>query len=166
MNIRPETQLLFKGWAAIAWVSLLFVSHALAQWPFPPVTTPDAQRNAMSVVRSRIGWVENATKTAPNYGPNGYANIWQQFQGLRAAYENFKQTLTPQQRAAGANSLAELDAGLDIIQEAFANYENDWAAGRSAAAALRDLCRVMRDGTRLWWHELNKTCASLRVGRI
>jgi hypothetical protein len=43
------------------------------------------------------------------------------FQAVRDQYNGFKSTLTPQQLASSTNQLAELDAGLDIIQKAFTN---------------------------------------------
>ena len=135
-----------------------------AQYPFPTPTTPDAQRNALTQVRSQVNWLQNATRTATNYGQQGYGNVWERFQIVRGAYGAFKQTLNPRQAADGANSFAELDGGLDILQEAFENYQTDLAAGRNAGAALRDMCQVLRDGSRLWLDELNKTCSRLRVG--
>jgi len=130
-----------------------------AQWPFGAPTTPQAQRNALGAVRSQVGWVQNATKVASNDG-----NLWQTFQALRQSYYDLKNTMTPKQLAHGANELAELDAGLDIIQEAFAYYQDDLAAGRTAGPALRNLCRVLRESTALWLQELNKTCTRLQVG--
>src|SRR5215467_9668587 len=58
---------------------------ALAQWPYGSPTTPDAQRNALSVVRSQVGWLDNDTRTAPNFGAQGADNVWQQFQAIRGA---------------------------------------------------------------------------------
>jgi hypothetical protein len=137
---------------------------ASAQYPFPAPTTPDAQRNALNQVRSQVNYLQNATRTAANYGQQGYGNVWERFQIVRGAYGAFKQTLNPRQAADGANAFAELDGGLDILQEAFDNYQTDIAAGRPAGAALRDMCQVLRDGSRLWLDELNKTCSRLRVG--
>jgi hypothetical protein len=64
----------------------------------------------------------------------------------------------------GANDLAELNAGLDIIQEAFTNYEEDIAGGRPAGPALEKMCRVLRRSSALWLQELNKTSSRLRIG--
>jgi hypothetical protein len=115
-------------------------------------------------VRSQINWLLNATRTASNFGANGYGNLWGQFQAVRNAYNTFKQSLNPRQLGEGANSFAELDAGLDIIQEAFTNYQNDVAAGRAANLALRDLCQVLREASQMWLQEFNKDCSRLRVG--
>jgi hypothetical protein len=66
--------------------------------------------------------------------------------------------------AQGANDLAELDAGLGIIQEAFNNYQEAVAAGQNANSALRDMCQVLREASQVWLQELNNRCSKLRVG--
>ena len=148
------------------WLGLVAGAPLLvfAQWQFSAPATPDAQRNALNGVRSQVNWLQNATRTASNYGPQGYGNVLQQFEALRDAYNGLKQTLNPQQLAQGANDLAELDAGLDIIQEAFANYQEAVSAGQPVNSALRDMCQVLGQTSRIWLQELNKRCAGLRVG--
>jgi hypothetical protein len=144
-------------------------SLARAQFvPPPPMgvsQTPDAQRNAVNDVRAQVGWLQNVLRTAPNYGTGGAGLVWQQFQSLRSSYVNFTMTLTPDQAAAGANELAELSAGLDILQESFTNYQNDVDSGRAPNAALRDLCQVLNQASAVWLQEFNKGRARLRVGR-
>src|SRR5262245_42769802 len=98
--------------------------------PFAAPTNPTAQRGAANGVRSQVGWVQNACQDASGYCDNGYGMVWQQFQNLRGAWIGFKNTLSPQQLSAGANEIAELDAGLDILQESFNNYQEDVAAGQ------------------------------------
>ena len=142
-------------------LSLLSVS---GQWPFATPTTPQAQRNALSAVRSQVGWVQNATRSASTYGAQGYGSLAQQFDGLRQAWAGLKSPLNPNQLAYGANALAELDAGLDIIQEAFADYQADIAGGQNYAPALSNLCRVLREGSGLWLQQLNKVSGQLRIG--
>ena len=155
--------------AALPWcvlVAFLTIGRlvAFAQWPYGSPTTPDAQRNALSAVRSQASFLDNATRTAPNFGAQGADNVWQQFQTFRGAYVALKQTLTPQQAVQGANALAELDAGLDIIQEAFPNYQDAIAAGQPPNTALREMCQVLRQACALWMQEFNKNCSRLRVG--
>lgn len=147
-----------------AGVAAFWPMLCLAQWGFNAPATPDAQRNALGAVRSQVSWVQNSTRTASNYGAQGSGYVWQAFQGLRQAYGALTQTLTQQQLTQGANSLAELSAGLDIIQEVFANYDQDVAAGRPVGVALADLCQVMRQASNLWLQELNKTASRLRIG--
>ena|SRR5260221_10047800 len=92
-------------------------------------------------------------------------NIQLQFDGLRAAYGGLKNTLTPKQLAYGANDLAEMDAGLDILQDAFCNYEQDIADGRPLGPALNRMCQAVRQGSDLWLQELKRKAARLRIGR-
>jgi hypothetical protein len=124
----------------------------------------NAQRAAVTEVRSQANWLLNATRTAPGYATGGAGLVWNQFQSMRQAYSNLGFTLFPRQREDGANQWAELSAGLDILQEAFANYENDLAGGRPEKAALRDLCSVLGDSTRVWLAQFNQDCARLTVG--
>lgn len=153
-----------KAGLGLRLAAVLFPLAVFGQFPFGAPATPGAQRNAAGVVRAQVNWLQNATRTASGYGVQGYGNVWGAFQGLRQAYESFRATLTPQQLSAGANQLAELEAGLDILQEAFANYEQDVARGHSAGAALNSMCTVLRQGSDLWLRELNKTASRLRVG--
>jgi hypothetical protein len=135
---------------------------AQVQWPFTTPITPGSQRSGMQAVQSQIGWLQNSTRTAANYANADL--VWQHFQAVRAAYNGFMGTLTQQQLNYGANDFAELSAGLDVIQEAFAQYENDLSSGRSASTALRSLCQVLRDASAVWLQEFNQDCRRLRVG--
>ena len=127
-------------------------------------TTPMAQRNALSAVRAQVGWLQNATRSAPGYGSQGAAMLWQQFEGVSRAYSGFTMTLNPQQAAEGANEFAELAGGLNIIQEAFTNYQDDLASGRLVSVALYDLCQVLNQAAGVWLQELNQDCSNLGVG--
>jgi hypothetical protein len=159
----PEVGIICRNLLIVS-IAILAPSLAHAQWPYASSTSPDAQRNALNALRSQMSFFQNATRTASSYGQQGYGNVQGQFQGVRDAYNALKQTLTPQQSANGANAIAELDAGLDILQEAFTNFQNDLAAGRQASMALRDMCEVLRQGSQLWSQQLTKTCSQLRVG--
>jgi hypothetical protein len=152
------------GFGVALFLTALSPILLFGQFPFGTPTTPDAQRNALGAVRSQVNWLQNATRTAPNNISGGYGNVQQQFQALRAAYTGLTHTLNPQQSAQGANDLAELDAGLGIIQEAFTNYQEAVAAGQAPNSALRDLCQILREASQVWLQELNQRCAKLRVG--
>ena len=132
--------------------------------PFAPPTTPMAQRNAMNLVLNQINWFQNATRTASSQSNSGYGLLAQQFQAVRDQYAGFKSTLNPQQLSYGANQLAELDAGLDIIQEAFADYQSGVANGQSAYSALANMCRVLNEAIGVWAQEFKQDCRQLRVG--
>jgi len=118
----------------------------------------------LTALRSQIKFFQNTTRTAPNYGTAAYDNVLGQFETLRAVYNGLKQTLNARQLDKGANSLAELDAGLEILNEAFTNCQNDFAAGREARQAIRSMCQALREGSQVWAQELEKICSQLRVG--
>src|SRR5260221_11822881 len=89
-------------------------------------------------------------------------NIQLQFDGLRAAYGGLKNTLTPKQLAYGAKDLAEMDAGLDILQDAFCNYEQDIADGGPLCRALNRMWQAVSQASGLWLQEQRQKAARLR----
>jgi len=162
-KIIKRTALVVALFAVIA-MAVPCVLRAQPVWFNAPSTTPDAQRSALQNVRAQISFFQNTTRTAPGYVNEGYAMVWQGFQAIRGAYGSFKSTLTPNQLAYGANDLADLDAGLDIIQEAFGNFQEDVNSGQSSASSFRNLCQVLSRATAVWLQQFNKVCARLRVG--
>jgi hypothetical protein len=152
---------------AILWAGLL---DAQVPWGYgpppggPTPNTPMAQQNAQRTVRSQVNWFQNSTQSASNYGGGGYGMVWQQFQMLQGAYNAFKATLTQQQLSSGANQVAELDAGLGILEEAFTNYTQDVANGQSSASAFNNMCQVLYQASGVWLQEFNSVCSRLRVG--
>ena len=149
----------------LAFIVALGACLALAQPPgFAPATTPMAQRSAIGTVRSQVNWLQNATRTAGNYATGAPDLLLQRFQAVRGAYNAFKASLTPQQLDLGANELAELDAGLNIIEEAFSNYQQDVASGQSASSALRNLGRLLNDASAVWLKEFDTDARHLQVG--
>ena len=132
--------------------------------PFAPPTTPMAQRNSMNLVINQVNWFQNATRTAASQSNSGYGLLIQQFQAVRDQYAGFKSTLTPQQSSIGANQLAELDAGLDIIQEAFTDYQTAVANGQSTYTALVNMCQVLNEAIRAWTQEFKQDSRQLQVG--
>jgi hypothetical protein len=158
--VKSELTIRFRWLIAIA---ALLPVLASAQFQ-PAIASRQAQRNALGMLRTPINLFQNATRTAPNYGQQAYGNMFGQFQQLRAAYEALKQTLDAQQYERGANTLAELDAGFDILSEAFTYYQNDIAEGRPAGTAIRDMCRILREGVQIWSREFNRSVSALRIG--
>ena len=159
--MKPHLTTLIRPWmlCLLGGIAMFAPPRASAQWG-----SPNDQRNALNGLRTQLNFFQNATRTASNYGEQGYGNMWGQFQSLRGTYSEFRRTLSPHQLERGGNAMAELDAGLDIIQEAFTIYQNDIAAGRNGNAALRDMCQVLREGTQVWAQELKRVCSQLRVG--
>jgi hypothetical protein len=163
-SISKQIRKLIGGLSLLAYFAALWPVSAPAQPAFDSANTPHVQRNALNSVRSHVNWLQNSTRTASNFGEQGYGSVRRSFEELRLAYVALTQALTPQQSAHGANDLAELNTGLDIIQEAFTYYEDDVAAGKSPRAALANLCRVLRQDSTLWLQELNKTSFRLQIG--
>ena len=83
---------------------------------------------------------------------------------MRDQYNGFKSTLTPQQLASSTNQLAELDAGLDIIQKAFTNYQTAVANGQSSNTVSANLRQVLNKAIQVWTHKLKQDRRQLRVG--
>ena len=166
MNFFSRRSLVFAMTILSAVAVFSFAGRLAAQTPWPPgpPITPNDQRNSLNLVKGQVQWLQNATRTASNYGAGGYDLVRSQFEKLRGAYGAFRRTLSPRQLEFGANELAELDAGLDIIQEAFMVFENDIANGRSNASALRSMCQVVGQAAPIWLKELNRVSARLRVG--
>jgi hypothetical protein len=159
-----------KCFLAVA-LGLLTACAALGPAPLraqAPGLTPfnlrDTQRNALHEVRSKANWLRSGTKTSARFPQAGFDMLVQQFQALCAAYNGFKNTLTPPQFNSAANDLAELDAGLGIISDAFAIFQDELAQGRAGETAFRDLSQALRDGSALWLQEFNRACAHLRIG--
>jgi hypothetical protein len=135
-----------------------------AQWLSVPATDPMAQRNARNLVLNQIKWFQSTTRTAGSYVGGGYGNLVQQYQAVGAQWASFKATLTPQQSDASGNEVAELDAGLEIIGEAFTDYQTAAANGQSEVTALNNLRRVLNQAMAAWGQQFNRTCRQLRAG--
>jgi hypothetical protein len=111
-----------------------------------------------------VSWFRNAARIASSNPGGGYGLLIQQFQAVRDQYNGFKGTLTPQQLASSANQLAELDAGLDIIQQAFTDYQTAVANGQSINTASANLRKVLKEAIRVWTQKLKQDRRQLRVG--
>ena len=123
-----------------------------------------SQRNALNLLLNQVNWFKNAARSASSYPGGGYGLLVQQFQAVRNQYNSFKSTLTPQQLASSASPLAELDAGLNTIQEAFTDYQTAVVNGQSSNTSSANLRRVLTKAIRVWTRELKQDCRQLRVG--
>src|SRR5262245_39512851 len=118
--------------------------------------SPTAQRNALDAVRAQVHWLRNATQTAPSYVTGSYGMVFQQFHNVRLAYNDFKRTLTPDQLTARADDFAELEAGLQILQQAFADYHQRNGAVSRSTIAFENMCQVLNEGAGVWLQEFEK----------
>jgi len=132
-------------------------------WPFAPVMPPMAQSHAMNLVLNQVSWFQNATRTH-SFPGSGYGLLVQQYQAVRDQFGFFLRTLSPHQLDVGTTQWAELQAGLDIIKEAFADYETAVANGQSSQSAFANMRKVMNQAIGVWAQEFRKDCRQLRVG--
>jgi hypothetical protein len=144
--------------------------HHLAAQPLPYLPNPGppspaAQRQIMESLYYQLRWLDNATRNSMMYNVGADANLYRQFDAVRVAYETLKRVLLPWQLDAAGNDLAELDAGLGIISEAFPNFQQDLNNGRNQQIAYRTLCQVLRDSMALWRRQLDQVSNGLRLGR-
>ena len=146
---------------AVLWASVVYTQ---AQLPFAPPTNPMAQRNALNLLLNQVNLFQNAVKSASSYPGGGYGLLVQQTQAVRNQYNGFKSTLTPQQLASSTNQLAELEAGLNTIQEAFTDYQTAVANGQSSNTASAHLRQVLKKAIRVWTQKLKQDRRQLRVG--
>lgn len=165
MNSFTKKPILYSTLAVSACLVLSPASRLSAQppWPFAPVITPMAQQNAMNLVLSQVSWFQNATRSY-SFSGSGYGQLVQQFQAVRDQFVGFKTTLSPHQLDVGATQLAELQAGLDIIQEAFTDYQTAVANGQSSQTAFANMRKVLNEAIGVWAQEFKKDCRQLRVG--
>jgi hypothetical protein len=165
MKSTLKRPVLLAGLGLLAWLAIPSAERAGAQpfWPYPPQTTPMAQNNARNLVLNQIKLCQNSTR-ASSY-MNGYGLLSQQFQEVRNQYAGFKATLTPWQSGYGGNRLAELDAGLDIIQEAFTDYQAAVTNGQSPSRAFNNLKQVLNRALDAWAHEFKQVCSQVRAGQ-
>jgi hypothetical protein len=141
------------------------VVYSQAPPPFAPPTNPMAQRNALNLLLNQVNWFQNAARTSSSYPGSGYGLLVQQFQAVRDQYNSFKSTLTPQQLASSLNQLADLDAGLDMIQAAFTEYQTAVVNGKSNNTSSANLRQRLNKAILLWTKELKGESRQLRVGR-
>ena len=146
---------------AVLWASVVY---SQAQLPFAPPTNSMAQHNALNLLLNQVNWLRNAARSPSSNPGGGHGLLVQQFQAVRDQYNGFKSTLAPQQLASSAKQLAELDAGLDIIQQAFTDYQTALANGQSSNTASANLRQVLKEAIRVWTQKLKQDRRQLRVG--
>jgi len=130
---------------------------------FTPPPTPESQRNALNFLRGQVDWFRTAAQNAPRFGTGRYGMVWGRFLNVREAYRAFQRTLPPLQLRTVANVLAALDAGLDILQEGFIDYQQDVGSGRIANAAFRSMSQALQQAVVVWMQELDRVAGLLQI---
>jgi hypothetical protein len=93
-----------------------------------------------------------------------YQNLDYQFQNLRHTFNAVGDLALQLQTPRAANAAAELQAGLDIISEAFLPVQQEIQAGTSNCDTALRMCQVLDEALMVWQKEL-KRCSS-RLGTI
>ena len=95
---------------------------------------------------------------------NDYKNLEIQFQNLRTTFHAVAELALQLQSARAANAAAELEAGLNIISEAFTPMQQDIQAGTFNPDTIQRMCGALNEALLEWQKEL-KRCSS-RLGMI
>jgi hypothetical protein len=93
-----------------------------------------------------------------------YQNLQFQFQGLRATFNVLAELVLQLQHPGAANAAAELDAGLNIIAEAFTPIQQEIQAGMVNRDTVIRTCRALDQVLTEWDRELKTN--SPRLQRI
>ena len=93
-----------------------------------------------------------------------YQNLLFQFQGLRATFNLLGEMVLQLQQPRAANAVAELDAGLNIITEAFAPMQQEVQTGTVNRDTVVRTCRILDQVLFEWGKELKRN--SMRLGTI
>ena len=93
-----------------------------------------------------------------------YQNLDYQFQHLRSTFNALQQLALQLQSPRAANAAAELEAGLNIISEAFIPMQQEIQAGAFNPDTVQRMCQALNEALLEWQKELKK-CSS-RLGTI
>jgi hypothetical protein len=164
MKLKPSRNVL----AALVMLSLTawFDPQPAAAQSYGYRPYPYGPRITLVPLQRQLDQFQRTCRMAPGYyTQGGYDMVWQQFQALRSTYAAFQEALSPNQAYEGGNDLADLDAGLDIIQKAFTRYQNNRAATYPASASFDSLCKVLSRSVTVWSLELQEVFNRLRSVR-
>lgn len=168
-----------------AWMLAAASSPAIAQivagWPvatpLPIVQGPTLAATLRNAVQASSDQARFVAQTATEMGrrargasyqmqnlSNDYQSLQYHFQNLRATFNVAGELALQLQSARAANAAAELDAGLNIISEAFAPVQQELQAGAASRDTVINMCQVLNLALNEWQKELKKN--SSRLGMI
>jgi hypothetical protein len=130
-------------------------------------------RNASRAVNDQLRIVRRSASDVgrkahnPNYGTQGfyadYEGLKFQFQGLRSTFGLMSNLALQAQQPRTSNAVAELDAGLGIIAEAFNPVEQELQAGMVNRDTVVTMCRILEDALNVWEREFKKNSSRLNL---
>lgn len=94
-----------------------------------------------------------------------YQNLLFQFQNLQNTFRAVAGVARQLQSARAANAAAELEAGLNIISEAFGPVQQELQAGKGNRDTVVRMCQVLNEALLEWQKELKKCSSRLGVIR-
>lgn len=156
-------------------------AQIVAGWPvgtpLPIVQGPTLAATLRNAVQASSDQARFVAQTATDMGrrargasyqmqnlSNDYQTLQFHFQNLRATFNVAGELALQLQSARAANAAAELDAGLNIISEAFAPVQQELQAGAANRDTVINMCQVLNLALNEWQKELKKD--SRRLGAI
>lgn len=121
------------------------------------------QSQASGVANTARGWGSRANSTyyrADNF-QSDFGIMRVQFAGLRERFNWMGNLVLQTGRPQGANIVAELDAGLNLILELLVFLENQFAAGALDRATIARTCQTLDQVTREWEMTLRRNSSRL-----
>ena len=177
--------LTYLGQSGLAMLWLVAASPAAAQvLPGYPVGAPPVLVQGTSVAASLRNAVQvtadqcrRTSQFAQQMGRRVYTGSYQmenlaadyqalqlEFQDLRLSFNLVAQQAQQLPSPRAANAAAELQAGLDIISEAFAPVQQEIQMATVNRDTVASMCRVLQEALQVWDRELKKK--SSRLGLI
>jgi len=162
------------GWTGPAIAQLISLPGAPLSFVQGP-TLADTLRNGAQATSDQARQTAQAAgemgrrARSPGYQTQNFAvdfqNLQIQFQNLRAVFSQVAAFVPQLQSPRAANAAAELDAGLNIIAEAFTPVQQQWQAGTLDRRNVVMMCEVLNEAVIEWQKELKKNSRRLGVIR-
>ena len=180
LNLRLALPLAVSIWPLV--LSQLFCGNLVAQiapgWPVgapPPFQGPTFGATLRNAAQATSVQARLTRQTAGDMGRRArsagyqlqtfwtdYQNLQFQFQGLRATFNVLGELVLQLQNPRAANAVAELDAGLNIIAEAFTPIQQEIQAGMLNRDTVVRTCRVLDQVLGEWDRELKRNSSRLQ----
>lgn len=124
----------------------------------------DQARMTAQVAAEMARFARGAGYQTQNFAAD-FQNLQIQFQNLRTVFGQAAGIVPQIQSARASNAAAELDAGLNIIAEAFTPMQQEYQAGRLSRDTIVRCCQVLNEAILEWQRELKKDSRRLGVIR-
>lgn len=120
----------------------------------------DQSRNTAQFARDLSQRARGVGYQMQNFSAD-YQNLVYQFQNLRYTFNALGQLALQLQTPQAANAVAELEAGLNIISEAFTPMQQEMQAGAFNPDTIQRMCGAINQALLEWQKELKRCSARL-----